>query len=67
MILEIRQTVWLMTPKGQGYARFVIDRGDDSDLQWVCFIVEGKAKGEIWTFSNFDVKLLPNVTMGRPL
>lgn len=65
MILEIEQTIWLTTPKGPGYARFLIDRGDDSDLQWVVFIDSGSAKGQIWTFSNWDVLLLDNATMGR--
>ena len=29
MICEIRQTMWLDTPKGQGRAKFVIDAGDE--------------------------------------
>ena len=64
-IVEIAQTIWLMTPKGQATAKFLIDSGDEADLQWVCFIAEGKHKHEIWTFSNWDVRLMPNITMGR--
>ena len=62
MILEITQLIWLQTPKGQGIAKFLIDHGPESDLLWVCFIHETK---EIWTFSNFDVRVEANVTLGR--
>jgi hypothetical protein len=51
-----------MTPKGQGIAKFLIDNGPESDLQWVCFI---HATNEIWTFSNWDVRTVDNVTLGR--
>lgn len=62
MILEITQLIWLTTPKGQAIAKFLIDYGPESDLQWVCFI---QATKEVWTFSNFDVRVETNVTLGR--
>lgn len=62
MILEIKQLIWLQTPKGQGIAKFLIDNGPESDLMWVCFI---QATSEIWTFSNYDVRVSDNVTLGR--
>lgn len=62
MILEITQLLWLTTPKGQAIAKFLIDYGPEADLQWVCFIHETK---EIWTFSNFDVRIETNITLGR--
>lgn len=62
MILEIHQLIWLQTPKGQGVAKFLIDNGPESDLQWVCFITDTK---EIWTFSNWDVRVHSNITLGR--
>jgi Fe-S-cluster formation regulator IscX/YfhJ len=62
MILEITQLIWLTTPKGQAIAKFLIDYGPEADLQWVCFIQETR---EIWTFSNFDVRVETNVTLGR--
>ncbi len=61
-IHEIRQLIWMETPKGQAIAKFMIDSGPESDLQWVCFIHETR---EIWTFSNWDVRLVENVTLGR--
>lgn len=62
MILEIHQLIWLETPKGQGIAKFLIDNGPESDLQWVCFIT---ATREIWTFSNWNVRVSKNETLGR--
>ena len=62
MILEIHQLIWLQTPKGQGIAKFLIDYGPESDLYWTVFIQE---TGEIWTFSNEDVRASQNVTLGR--
>jgi hypothetical protein len=62
MILEISQLLWLQTPKGHAVAKFLIDRGDDADLQWVCIQHD---TGEIWTWSNWDVRALPNATLGR--
>lgn len=62
MILEIKQLIWLQTPKGQGIAKFLIDNGPESDLMWVCFIHD---TSEIWTFSNYDVKVSDNITLGR--
>jgi hypothetical protein len=59
--LEIQQTLWLETPKGKALAKFLIDRGDEGDLQWVCF----QDNGEIWTWCNKDVRATSNVTMGR--
>jgi hypothetical protein len=61
-IVEIEQTIWLKTPKGQALAKFMIDRGAESDLQWVCIQQD---TGEIWTWSNWDVRVMPNITMGR--
>lgn len=61
MILEISQLLWLSTPKGQAVAKFLIDNGPDSDLQWVCI----QQNGEIWTWSNWDVRALDNITLGR--
>lgn len=62
MILEIHQLIWLETPKGQGIAKFLIDNGTESDLQWVCFITDTR---EIWTFSNWDVRVSKNEMLGR--
>ena len=59
-MIEIRQTLWLDTPKGQGRAKFVIDAGDDADLQWIVVYEDGS----FWTWNNYEVKAAKNVTMG---
>jgi hypothetical protein len=62
MIHEIQQVIWLDTPKGQALAKFLIDRGIDSDLEWVTVI---NATGEIWSFDNSDVLVSKNLTLNR--
>lgn len=62
MILQLNPPLWLDTPKGQALAHFMIDRGIDCDIEWVCFQQE---TGECWTWLNPDVKILGNTTIGR--
>jgi len=50
------------TPKGEGFAHFLIDYGPESDLYWTVFIT---ATGEIWTFANREVRASKNITLGR--
>lgn len=61
MILELTQLLWLSTPHGPATAKFLIDYGPEADLQWVCV----QENGEIWTWSNWDVRVLENITLGR--
>ena len=61
MILEIKNLIWLQTPKGKAIAKFLIDYGPEADLQWICF----QESGEIWTWSNWDVLVVDNTTIGR--
>ena len=35
MIVQLRPTLWLKTPKGVGLAHFMIDYGEEHDLLWV--------------------------------
>jgi hypothetical protein len=62
LILEINNLLWLKTPRGEGVAKFLIDYGPESDLYWVVFL----ENGEVWTYSNRDVKAVSNETLGRP-
>lgn len=62
MIIELSSPLPLVTPKGKGYAYFLIDYGMEHDLQWICFINE---TGECWTFSNKDIRLQTNITLNR--
>jgi hypothetical protein len=54
--------LWFFTPRGEAMAHFVIDRGDELHLHWVCFLI---ATGECWTFANPDIRLATNMTEGR--
>lgn len=64
MILQLREPIWLTTPRGIGLAHFVIDRGIEADLEWVTFIQE---TGECWTFQNSQIRACQNETIGRSL
>lgn len=61
MILQLNPPLPLDTPKGLGWAHFVIDPSQDHHLQWVVFI---KATGQCWTFENPNARLQENPTMG---
>lgn len=63
MIIQLDPTIPLETPKGRGFAHFVIDYGQEHHLFWVVFIDE---TGDCWTFDNPQVRLQANSTMGRP-
>ncbi|MGN2254163.1 hypothetical protein ACFWZ4_12345 [Frateuria sp. GZRe12] len=61
-MLQLNPPLPLDTPKGEGLAHILIDYGPESDLYWTVFI---NATGEIWTFSNRDVRASKNITLGR--
>lgn len=61
-MLQLNPPLPLLTPKGEGIAHFMIDYGPESDLYWTVFIT---ATGEIWTFSNREVRASKNITLGR--
>lgn len=62
MIIELKKLKPLLTPKGSGIAWFMIDYGPEADLMWVVVIND---TGEIWTFSNKEVRAEKNITLGR--
>ena len=61
MILQLNPALPLKTPRGKALAHFVIDYGIEHDLLWVCF----ESDGQIWTWSNKDVRADVNLTIGR--
>lgn len=61
-MIQLNPPIPLSTPKGSGRAVVLIDRSEDHDLEWVCFM---DATGECWTFSNRDVRQVENFTMKR--
>lgn len=60
MYTELRQSLPMSTPKGDGYAVAVIDYGQEHDLLWVVVIHED---GKIWTVPNPEVRVTPNYSM----
>lgn len=62
MILQLSPTLPVETPKGLGWAHFLIENGDEHHLQWVVAIDDSC---EFWTFENPDVRIQHNITMGR--
>lgn len=62
MILQLDPPLPLITPKGRALAHFLIDYGPEHHLLWTCFLNAG---GECWTFSNPEIRLEANFTMGR--
>jgi hypothetical protein len=61
MILQLNPIISMVTPKGHGYANFLIDSGEEGDVYWIVFL----DNAEIWTFRNREVTLSKNVTIGR--
>ena len=65
MIVELRQPLWMSTPYGEALALFLTDYGPESDHLWTCVQQEGEHEGELWTWHNSEVKVLPNRSMLR--
>jgi hypothetical protein len=61
MILQLSPTIPMVTPKGKGFALFLINPSDEHHLQWVV----AQDTGEIWTWQNPEVRMQTNITMGR--
>jgi hypothetical protein len=61
-MLQLNPPLPMNTPKGEGFAHILIDYGPESDLYWTVIITQS---GEIWTFSNREVRAAKNITLGR--
>lgn len=62
MIHELRIPLPVVTPKGSGLAYFLLDYHLEHHLFWICFLDE---TGECWTFSNPDIRIQNNPSIGR--
>ncbi len=62
MITQLNPPLPLITPKGSGLAHFVVDYGMETHLYWTVFL---DASGECWTFSNPEIRMTCNPTLGR--
>jgi hypothetical protein len=61
-MIQLNPPIPLETPKGKGYAHFILDYGIEYNLMWVCFLDD---TGECWTFENPEIKIQKNITIGR--
>lgn len=64
MILQLNPPLPMMTPKGAGYAHFLIDYSPEMHLYWVVFIT---ATGEVWTYANPHIRAEKNISLDRLL
>ena len=62
MLTQLSPPLPLETPKGPGWAHFVIDYGPESALLWVVFM---DADGACWAVPNAEVRMSYNWTLGR--
>jgi hypothetical protein len=61
-MLQLNPQIPVFTPKGKGWAFFVIDRSQEHDLEWVVFLDNN---GECWTFKNSVIHIQNNYTLHR--
>lgn len=62
IIKQIDPPLPVISPKGKGFAHFIIDYGIEHFLYFVCFQDD---TGECWTWCNKEVRLQNNTTLGR--
>ena len=61
-MIQLNPTIPVVTPKGNGWAFFLIDRSQEHDLEWVVFLDNGVY---CWTFKNSDIRIQKNFTIHR--
>ena len=61
-MIQLDPQIPVLTPKGPGWAFFLIDRSQEHDLEWVVFLDNG---GYCWTFKNSDIRIQKNLTLHR--
>lgn len=62
MLVQLNPPLHMETPKGAGFAHFVIDYGPESNLLWVVFM---DADGACWTVPNPEIRMSFNWSLGR--
>jgi len=62
MIIQLNPPLPLITPKGKGWAYFLIDYGQEHDLIWIVF---QDSTSECWSWLNKDIKIQQNITYNR--
>lgn len=65
MIIELRQPLQMMTPKGRATAIYLRDYGPETDDVFTCIQHDEPHCGELWSWSNPEVRVVDNITMMR--
>lgn len=65
MIHELQQTFWVTSPKGLARAILLVDRGPEMDPEWCCIQHDEPYQGQIWFWTNIDLRVVKNTTLGR--
>ena len=61
-MIQLNPTIPVITPKGNGWAFFLIDRSQEHNFEWVVFLDHS---GECWTFCNSEIRIQKNYTLLR--
>lgn len=62
VIFEPRNFVEVETPKGRGRVWLVTEYGPETEKLFTCIIT---ATGELWEFTNQQIRVTGNVSFGR--
>jgi hypothetical protein len=62
VIFEPRNLLEVETPKGRAHVWLVTDYGAETEKLFTCIV---KSTGEIWEFTNKDVRAVNNLSFGR--
>jgi hypothetical protein len=63
-ILEVTNNIEVDTPRGRGRILYITEYGMEIEK---LFTVGLDETGEIWEFTNRDIRLVSNITFGRKL
>jgi len=63
IIYEPRNHLEVDTPKGRGSIWLVTEYGSETPKVFTCILNE---TGEIWEFTNHQIRVTSNITFGRP-
>ena len=64
IIFEPQNQLEVETPKGRASVWLVTEYGTETEKVFTCII---KATGEIWEFTNHQIRATKNITFQRPL
>tara|TARA_R100000152_G_C6776987_1_gene206541 strand:- start:1909 stop:2115 length:207 start_codon:yes stop_codon:yes gene_type:complete len=61
-IFEPENQLEVDTPKGRASVWLVTEYGTETEKLFTCII---KSTGEVWEYTNKDIKVVNNITFGR--